>query len=51
MLNKYADSLNHVMVYVEMLVVNPYPARTFATSIEPGQSAHPCSLTMLYTVG
>ena len=37
--------------------VNPYPAGTksdlvaFATSIEPHQPTHPCSLTRLYTVG
>ena len=35
---------------------NPnYPAKTkrlaIATSIEPGQSAYPCSLARLYTVG
>ena len=35
---------------------NPCPAGTecdlaYATSIKPGQPAHPCSLTRLYTVG
>ena len=31
---------------------NPYPARlAFATSIQPGQAANPCSLTWLYTGG
>ena len=25
--------------------------KDFATSIEPGQSAHPCSLTKFYTIG
>ena len=37
------------------LLFNPYPAESesdkqFATSIEPGQPAHPCNLTMLYTI-
>ena len=31
--------------------INPYSANTFATSMEPGQLAHPCSLNRLYTVG
>ena len=32
-------------------MINPYPAGTFATSIEPGQPEHLCSMTRLYTVG
>ena len=41
----------HLTIYF-----NPYPAKprewlAFAISIEPGQTAHPCSLTRLYTGG
>ena len=36
---------------VVVVLVNPYPAGTFATRIEQGQTAHECSLTRLYIVG
>ena len=39
-----------------MKLYNTYPVETkvikpLANSIEPGQSAHPCILTRLYSVG
>ena len=37
-------------VYVLTLILMQPKVIAFATSIEPGQTAHPCCLTWLYTV-
>jgi hypothetical protein len=47
----------HMIMSLDFTVVkhiidlNRLKSKVFATSIDPGQPAHPCSLTRLYTGG
>ena len=50
------NKVNKITVYLVYLTLKLLELKVigllaFATSIEPGQPAHPCILTRLYTVG